>query len=406
MRLPVRRACCALLFIAIFLAASCPQRLHAGLDNNQVIDHEMARRVEKLKERGGYSSEDFNACQITWTVRELEKPAPYSRFQPNEVTFRYENQEIIKLVNTQDGKAESIQDLGLNCLEFNNYVYLFFDTLDYETRVKFNLSDLSYVIYSPDQGISWSELKSLDPFSAKAKFVLPHDKFGKYTKIFGNSVAHVLSVFNLQDETTYLFDPEFNVLKTVSVYNRLTGYEYPADFYWHNNVLYLARGSCEKVKDRLRCPARTYMETSSDFGKTWKKETLPFMKKSYFLTMNDALYQFYFTPCPSSWFGLIPGINRYYTCGYLKSRKLQEDGKWKKPMTLLDSVDRLFGVYKDTKPVFVWQDFRFHRSRPCGYIPLVGCVDSTPFRGPTVIYAGELNITNWKIDESIISYKN
>ena len=402
----MRRAYRALVIFLLSFLVGFPSSLYAGLDNNQVIDHEMARRIEELKEQGGYSSKDFNACQITWTIRELEKDADYSQLQPHEVTFHYENHEIIKLINTRDGKAESIQDLGPNCLEFNNYVYLFFDTLNSETRMKFNLSDLSYVIYSSDQGSSWSELKSLHPFSVKAKFSLPRDKFGKYIKIFGNAQDHVLTIFNLRDETTYLFDPEFNILKTVSVYNRLTNFDYPADFYWHNDILYLTRGSCEKVKGRLRCPVRTYMETSKDLGKTWKKENLPFMKKSYFLTSDDILYQFYFTPCQSSWFGLIPGINRSYTCGYLKVKKLGEDGKWEKPKILINTVDRLFGVYRDEKPVFVWQDFRFHKSRPCGYIPIVGCIDSTPFRGPTVIYAGELDITKWQINEAIISYKN
>ena len=81
-------------------------------------------------------------------------------------------------------------------------------------------------------------------------------------------------------------------------------------------------------------------------------------------------------------------------------------GKWGKAKILLKTVERLLGVYKDEKPVFIWQDYRFHKSRKCGYIPVVGCIDSTPFRGPTVVYAGELDITNWKIDESIISYKN
>ena len=250
----MRRTYCVLFIVFVFLINSFPNRLYADLDNNQVINHEMARRVEELKEQGGYSSEDFNACQITWTLRELEKTTPYSQLQPHEITFHYENRPVIKLINSQDGKTESIGGLGLNCLEFNNYVYLFFNTLDYETRMKFNLSDLSYVIYSSDQGTSWSELKSLHPFSAKAKFVLPHDKFGKYIKIFGNSDDHVLTIFNLRDETTYLFDPEFNILKTVSVYNRLSSFDYPVDFYWHNNTLYLVRGSCEKVTGRLRCP--------------------------------------------------------------------------------------------------------------------------------------------------------
>ncbi len=366
----------------------------------------MAARVETLKEKGGYSSEDFNACQITWTVHKLEKADSYSQFQPHEITLHYNDQEIIKLINKQDGKGESIQDLGLHCLEFNDYVYLFFDTLHYETRIKFSLSDLSYVIYSSDQGATWSEMKSLHPFSAKAKFILPRDKFEQYVRIFGNAENHVLSIFNLRDETTYLFDAEFKILKTVSVYNRLSSFDYPSDFYWHNNILYLVRGSCEMVKGRLQCPSRTYMETSKDFGRNWERKILPLTKKAYFLTLNDNLYRFYTASCRNSWFGLIPAINRSNKCGYIKMEKLEESGKWEKARIIIKTASRLFGVYKDEKPILVWQDLRFHKSRPCGYIPLVGCIDSTPFRGPTVVYAGELEVTNGHINESIISYKN
>ncbi|MCK5014218.1 MAG: hypothetical protein KAS66_10400 [Candidatus Omnitrophica bacterium] len=402
----MRRIHCVLFIVFVFLINSFPGSLYADLDNNQVINHAMARRISELREKSGYSSEDFNACQVTWTVRELKKPDSYSQFQPHEITFQYNNQEIIKLVNAHDGKAESIQDLGLHCLEFNDYVYLFFDTSPYETRMKFHLSDLSYVTYSSDQGASWSELKSLHPFSAKAKFILPYNRFEQYTKIFGNTNNHVLSIFNLLDETTYLFDAEFNILKTLSVYNRLSNFDNPTDFYWHNDTLYLVRGSCEKVRGRLQCPARTYMETSKDFGKYWERQTLAFTKKSFFITLNDTLYRFYSTSCRSSWFGLIPAINRSNKCGYIKVEKLDENGKWEKAKILIKTVSRLFDVYRDEKPILVWQDLRFHKSRPCGYIPLVGCVDSTPFRGPTVIYAGELDITNWHIDESIITYKN
>ena len=106
------------------------------------------------------------------------------------------------------------------------------------------------------------------------------------------------------------------------------------------------------------------------------------------------------------WFGLVPAINRAHNCGYLKMEKLKDNGKWEKPKILIDTVGRLFGVYKDVNPVFVWQDLRLHKSRACGYIPLVGCIDSTPFRGPTVIYAGEFDVNTLKIKESIISYKN
>lgn len=402
----MRRLYQTFLFIPLFLFISASSCLPADLNNNQVIDHDIARHIETLKEKSGYSSEDFNACQITWTVRELEKTDPYTQFQPHEIIFQFENNEIIKLINVQDGEAQSIKGLGLNCLEFNNYIYLFFDTSTYDTRIKFGLSDLSYVIYSSDKGASWSDFKSLHQFSNKAKFTLPHEMFRKYVKIFGNDTDHALTIFNVRDETTYLFDPDFKTLKTLPVYNRLSDFDYPTDFYFHKNILYTVRGSCENVKGRIQCPPRAYMETSRDFGRNWKKETLPFIKKSYFLTINKSLYQFYFTPCSTNWFGLLPALNRSLICGRIKVKKLSILGEWEKPKTILETVDQFINIYNGEKPILIWKDFRFHKSRTCGYIPLVGCVDSNPFRGPNVIYAGMIDIDTLKIDESIIEYKN
>src|SRR3989338_942935 len=183
--------------------------------DDQVIDHTIAERIKYLKERNEYSSEDFNACQIAWSVQELERTDNNPLSNPHEVTLKYAKREVIKLINNQDGEANSIKGLGLNCLEFNSYVYLFFDTIDYMTRLKFGLDDLSYVIYSSNKGESWSKLLSLHSSAAKGKFILPHSQFLKYLKIFGNKNNHALSVFNAHDETTYLFDPEFNLLKTV-----------------------------------------------------------------------------------------------------------------------------------------------------------------------------------------------
>lgn len=394
------------LFIPLFSLVSISHVHPADLNNNQVIDHEIVRHIETLKEKNGFSSQDFNACQITWTIRELDKTDSNTLFHPHEITFQFEKNEIIKLTNVQDGEAQSIKGLGLNCLEFNNYVYLFFDTSSYETRIKFNLSDLSYVIYSSDKGSSWSELKSLHQFSNKAKFTLPHKKFGNYVKIFGNFKDHALTIFNARDETTYLFDPEFNTLKAIPVYNRLSDFNDPTDFHYHKNILYTVRGSCEKVKGRIQCPARAYMETSRDFGRNWKKETLPFIKKSFFLTIDKSLYHFYSTPCPTNWFGLLPAINRSLVCGRISVKKLSILGEWEKPKIILETVDKLINIYNDEKPIIVWKDFRFHKSRTCGYIPLVGCVDSNPFRGPDVIYAGKIDIDTFKIEESIIEYKN
>src|SRR3989338_8973276 len=374
-----------------------------GLDG-QVINRDLARHIEELKQHNGFSSEDFNACQITWTVKGLAKSEGDSNSQPHEITFQYEGKNIITIVNQQDGNADSIKELGLNCLEFNNYVYLFFDASDYRTRSKFGLEDLSYVIFSPDQGKTWSKLIGLNLFSVKAKFSLPHDKFRKYLKIFGNKSAHALAIFNPQDETTYLFDPEFDILKTVPVYNRLSDFDYPSDFYYFKNTLYLVRGSCELLRGKIQCPLKTYVETSRDFGRTWNRESFPLIKKSYFLALDNILYHFYYKPCANNWLSPIPAFDRSPVCGHLMARKLDILGAWEKPKVLLKSVAELMGVYPGSIPILVWKDFRFHKSRSCGYIPLIGCIDGAPFEGPEAVYAGELDVNNWDINESLIEY--
>ena len=242
----MQRPYCAIIVCAATLICTSSGIVHADLNNNHVIDRKIAQRIEELKNGDNVASEDFNACQITWTVAPLKNTDPHSQFRPHEITFQYEQNEVIKLTNKKDGEAQSIKSLGLNCLEFNNYVYLFFDTSSYETKINFNLEDLSYVIYSSDKGITWSELTSLHQFSNKAKFILPHGQFDKYVKIFGNRHKHALSIFNVRDETTYLFSPNLEVLKSVPVYNRLSDYTYPTDFYYHKNIIYSVRGQLRK----------------------------------------------------------------------------------------------------------------------------------------------------------------
>ena len=74
----MRRANHILIIASVFLLTLSSNDLFADLNNNQVIDHEMAQRIESLKVDNGYSSEDFNACQITWTVNQLKKTDPHS----------------------------------------------------------------------------------------------------------------------------------------------------------------------------------------------------------------------------------------------------------------------------------------------------------------------------------------
>jgi len=365
----------------------------------------MLQRVALLKEKAKFPPENFNACQITSSIQPLQKSDPFSIFTPVEISFFYGENEITKLINSRGQEGRELDHLYLNCLEYNNFVYLFIDTLKYESQLKFGLNDLSYVIYSTDNGQTWSDLIGLDYLSKKTKFVIPHEKFFSHVRVFGNKENHVFSLYNIRDETTYLLDPNFNILKTVSVYNRLSGFELPEDFYYHDGTIYLMRGSCELRGQTVVCPGVTYRETSQDFGQTWEKTVIPYLKASRFITYNQSLYNIYLTPCSSKWWKIIPAFNKTNICGELKVSKLQDNGTWSQPTVLTRRVNRLIDVYQDDNPIAVWQDLRFHKFRNCGLIPLVGCIDSGAFKGPDVTYAGEIDMDALTQKEHLIKYK-
>lgn len=377
---------------------------HAGPDPYTLLNPEMAKHVAGLKATGKHSVEDFNACQITSAVQELVSTDPHSSFIPFEITLYYEDNEIIKLINSRGKKGKELKGLNLNCVEFNQYIYLFFDTMSFEGRLKFNLSDLAYVIYSADHGRTWSSLKGLSPLSKKTKFVIPHERFSQNLRFLGDTKGHAISIYNIQDDTTYLLDPDFNILRTVSVYNRLSGFDEPADFNYYNGRIYLTRGSCETKKGSISCPGFSYEETSNDYGKTWKKKIIPYITASQFLTYNESLYNFSLSPCSSSWWKFVPALDKTNICGKLTIKKLNKIGEWGKPKILLKRVNKLISIYPEKSPLIVWQDLRFHKQRKCGFIPIVGCIDSGSFEGPHTIFAGRLNMDTLTLDESLIHY--
>ena len=121
-----------LLFIFITLFAFTSPHAHAGPDPYSLIDEDLAHHVAALQEKGIYSVEDFTACQITSSVQELVSTDPSSKIIPFEITLYYGKNKILKLINYHGQSGRELEGLYLNCVEFNNYVYLFFDMKNFD----------------------------------------------------------------------------------------------------------------------------------------------------------------------------------------------------------------------------------------------------------------------------------
>ncbi|MCD4781004.1 MAG: hypothetical protein K8S27_10720 [Candidatus Omnitrophica bacterium] len=368
------------------------------------IDAEMQKKVKLLQEQ--MKEEDFNACQITTTIRDHDMDNPYLFYSPKEITFSYEGRDITTLLNLRAEKGIAALDgLGLNCIEFNKYVYVFLDAVQPKIRRRFNLPYLSYVIYSNDSGATWSKLLSLEQVSQKGEFAIPQRDFHRNVSIFGDRSGHSFSIYNKLDETTYLLDPELKKLRSIPIYNRLTNLNNPEDFFFFEGVIYSVRGSCQRRSGHIVCPDVSYLDMSEDYGRNWQTIALPNITRAEFFVYDNQLFLLYLASQKVKWYSVVHGLDRSSIAGKLYLRKLSRDGRWSEQVLLSKTVSTLKDVYVDDLPVIVWQDTRHHRSKWCGYIPFIGCVDPDPFYGPRITYVGYLNPKTLNIqNEAIIEH--
>lgn len=364
------------------------------------VDEAMATYVARLKERGSQAARDRYGCQVTAIARRLEKSDPYSILTPHEITFYYLGHKILALVNSTNEEPPKFQ-----CLKADRHVYLFLDTLGYESNVRFKLPGSSYVIWSSDDGSSWGALKNLRQFSEKEDFVLTKDQLFHLVNIVGDAKGYAVAIYNRREQATYLFDPEFNSLRVLRPHQRLSPLD--GDFVFHGGILYVVWRDCS---EQGCYDGGIYLEISKDYGRTWSRTVLPYISASQLSAIGGSLYHFFARPCSASFMeelmGFIPALNPKGLCGEIAVTRIEGEGRWSTPKVLVKSAKRLIGVYDNSHAIMLWQDVRFHRPRGCGYIPLVGCVDSGPFQGPDVVFAGQLDLKTLTLKESVIQKGN
>lgn len=366
------------------------------------VDETIATYVARLKERGSEAARDRYGCQATAVARRLEKTDPYSLLTPHEITFYYLGHKILTLVNSTNDEPPKFQ-----CLKADRHVYLFLDTLGYESNVRFKLPGSSYVIWSSDDGSSWGELKNLRQFSEKEDFVLTKDRLFHLVNIVGHANAHAVAIYNNRERATYLFDPEFNLLRVLRPHQRLLPRDGPGDFVFHGGSLYAVWRDCS---EQGCYDGGIYLEASKDYGRSWSRTVLPYISASQLIATGGSLYHFFARPCSANFMeelmGFIPALHPKGLCGEIAVTRLEGEGGWSGPKVLVKSAKRLIGVYDNGHTIILWQDVRFHRSRGCGFIPLVGCVDSGPFQGPDMVFAGQLDLKTLTLKESVIQKGN
>ena len=360
------------------------------------INKEISSEIDNLFEaKPNYAY----TCNVTSGYKELKSNDPYSNLdpyslKPYELTLFYDNNIVTRINIPEVQDVSELNNMDLSCYKFNNHVYIFINEVS--GRLSLYLSNYSYITYSYDGGVTWSDLKSLTEIT-KTRFSIGNVSRFENKKILGGSENYSVSIHNLIDENDYLFDSQFRLLKKLTPSERKTYFldESPV-FFIHKGIIYVVKSESGK----------TLMQYSKDYGKTWSDRLMPYLKESYFLEIKGELYHFYTTPCTFDfWNGLrsfIPAWDKSNKCGELKVSRWV-DGEWSEPIVLTKTAQALIGVYNKDKPLVLWEDLRFLKPRACGYIPLIGCVDSAPLGGPIVIYEGDFDWKKLKLDEQIIS---
>lgn len=391
------------IFFSIFLLISfgC-QCSYAKPNDLPVVDEDLKHRLETLKKEEDDALNQTYSCQVTWNIRTLEPVDRYSPSKPNEVTFLYDNKEIMRLSDSS-GEWPKKEGNGIQCIKWSNFVYIFWDAVVSGEHWRFNLNPESYVIYSHDNGISWSKFQSLSQLSKASIFVLLKKELFHYRKILGDEKGHLIVIYNLRDNTTYVFDAHLKLLEKVVLHQQIPGFDPTNEFHFYNGKVYLVhRHDCGKREnDGTSC-----IDISKDYGQSWKRSPMPYVTSTRFITHNGSLYHFYIEPCPPSLRDFIPALGNQYICGQLKVSKLDANNQWSEPKTLLKTADKLRDVYSNKSLIITWQDFRFSKPRDCGFIPLIGCVDSIPFNVSWAVYAGEFDPEPMTLKETLIEYRN
>lgn len=399
------------LIISLILSStlfSCFQCL-AQTNNTPLIDKDFKQRLEALKENKAQAISEEYQCQIAWTSRDAKPADPYSTSpKPQEFTIFYANKPVLHLLQSKGERIENITE-NMICLKRKNFVYIFWDTIPESNYWNFNLAADLYVTYSDDSGATWSKFSPLHEFiNISAPFRILKRDFFKYLHILGDDKNHIFIVNNRKDANNYLVDSDLRLLRTVPSAQQFPELGYPLnEFHFFNGKIYLTRRACHNVQDGTSC-----LDTSEDYGRTWKTFPMPSIRSSRFLTYQNTLFHFYIEYCPPTlpFTTSIPALDdkAWCTCGELKVSILDSNLKWSKPTTLLKTAKEFQGVYLDGKNfIIAWKDFRFEKLKPCSFIPIFGCIDSSSTEGPSsVVFATEFNMASFSLgNEHLIEFR-
>ncbi len=367
-------------------------------NSTPVVDQDMARKMALLDSQYKKASAEKYECHFEISRKALPKTDLYSSFSPNEITVSYQNHQVFQLTEPGWlGQDDVIRRLEMQCLEANGYVYLFLDASAFNACQKFKLCDPSYAAMSKDRGETWSSLQSLKQLLSveKDRDILPPPQ----AVILGDQQGHILEVSsNRVGGQIYLLDPQLKLLRKISKL------ELKSPLYFYNGRFYFIQEIPEQSAGKKVYSGLTYLWISNDYGRTWSKIKTPdYVKSAVFIFHRGGPYYAYHTPYQQSSRSFIPALE--HKGGFLKVQKLNADGFDGQPKILSQTASDVLHAYEADSPIIIWQDRRFDRSKGCGFIPLIGCVDSEPFEDVKAVYAGELDMDTWQLKESLIEYK-
>jgi hypothetical protein len=319
-----------------------------------------------------------------------------SGFRPTEVRLVFQGNVIARLNNRREPDPKIAEKI--HCIQKNEYRFLFVNTsglcLDYR------LCDAStYVSISSDAGVHWSGLVPARYESAGKIYELRADNFSDRVRVLGDEHGFALAFLGWQpdtrEKTLLFFTRDLKLLRTVPQ-SRLTYAELP---------------SCE-LCSLASFDGRIYfshppgdgrgisiLETSSDLGRSWQETEETYSWQSYFFESRGDFYMLSARPGRTA--SIFPALSA--PGGSLGLRRLIAPGRWTPEVRLLSTVTALLGVSGGEHPLVYWRDARRLHRRICGFIPLIGCIDSGPHMGPLLTFRGELDPQRPQLSEEVFS---
>ena len=339
---------------------------------------------------GFYAGARLPACAVEVEWRNLPPPEKWSVLHPAEALLSYQGHTITRLVNRREQDLKILK--RLSCLEVNNYRYVVLDALG--ACVDYGLCDgPAYITVSSDSGASWSDLKALVFHESGVKYDFVAAELPRKLQILGDTHGFALAFYFLRQRAVMIASADLTPLRFWPAEELLwCGVAHPCPLYFFSGRIYFISGAQGRP--------HTFLNVSSDYGRTWTKSENEYLQESVFFSADSVLYHVYTTPADAGALFLIPALGEVGRI--LRLRYLQANGDWSEPVVVKKKVLRLLNVQETASPVIYWEDARLLERRVCGFIPVIGCVDSGPFGGDAVMYRGELDLKTFQLREQLL----